>query len=50
MECLSTGTILANVKKDDVLNKLYFNVHTREENYMKMKNLITCLESLYFCK
>ena len=50
MECLSTGTILADVKKDDVLNKLYFNVHTREENYMKMKNLITCLESLYFCK
>lgn len=50
MECLSTGTILADVKKDDVLNKLYFNVHKKEENYMKMKNLITCLKSLYFCK
>ena len=50
MDCLSTGTILSDVKKDDVLNKLYFNVHKKEENYMKMKNLITCLESLYFYK
>nr|AYC64328.1 hypothetical protein [Pseudochlorodesmis sp. HV01306a] len=48
MECLSTGTILADVKKDDVLNKLYFNVNKKEENYMKMKNLITSLESLDF--
>lgn len=48
MECLSTGTILADVKKDDVLNKLYFNVHKKEENHMQMKNLITSLESLDF--
>lgn len=46
MECLSTGTILSDVKKNDVLNKLYFNVNKKEENYIKMKNLITSLESL----
>ena len=46
MECLSTGTILSDVKKDDVLNRLYFNVHKKEENYMKMKNYIKALESL----
>ena len=48
MECLSTGTILSDVKKDDVLNKLYFNVHKKRENYIKFKNLITSLESLDF--
>ena len=46
MECLDIGTILSDVKKDDVLNKLYFNVHQKAENHMKMKNLITSLESL----
>nr|YP_009518929.1 hypothetical protein [Boodleopsis pusilla]AYC64800.1 hypothetical protein [Boodleopsis pusilla] len=46
MECLSTGTILSDVKKDDILNKLYFNIHKKQENYTKMKNLLTCLESL----
>lgn len=48
MECLSTGTILTDVKKDDILNKLYFNVNKKEENYIKMKKLITSLESLDF--
>ena len=48
MECLSTGTILADVKKDDVFSQLYFNVHKKEQNSMKMKNLIKSLESLDF--
>lgn len=48
MECISTGTILSDVKKDDILNKLYFNVHKKKENYRKMKNLITSLEYLDF--
>lgn len=50
MDCLSTGTILSDVKKDDILNKLYFNVQKKEKNHMKMKNFITCLESLMSIK
>ena len=46
MECLSTGTILADVKKDDVFSHLYFNVHKKEANSMKMKNLIKSLQAL----
>ena len=48
MECLSTGTRLSDVKKDDIFNKLYFNVHKKKENHIKMKNFITSLESLDF--
>ena len=48
MECLSTGTILSDVKKDDVLNKLYFNVHKKIENHMKIRDLVISLESLDF--
>nr|AYC64012.1 hypothetical protein [Halimeda micronesica] len=49
MECLSTGTILccSDVKKEDVLNKLYFNVNKKKQNYIKMKKLIISLESLH---
>ena len=46
MECLSTGTILSDIKKDDVFNKLYFPVHKKQKNSIKMKNFIMCLESL----
>ena len=46
MECLSTGTLGSDVKKDDILNKLSLNVPKKEKNYTKMKNFITCLESL----
>ena len=38
MEYLSTGTILADGKKDDVFSHLDFQVHKKEENYMKIKN------------
>ena len=48
MEYLSTGMILDDVKKDDVFSHLYFNVHKKKENYMKMKNLIKSLQALAF--